>query len=362
MYKKNYKEKKWYRLDNTAKVFPIISNKKSSNVFRVSVSLNNNIIKEKLQLALDKTLPFFKTFQVNLKKGFFWYYFETNSKKVTIDKENKYPCSYMNFKEQNKFLFKVTYYKNRINLEVFHSLTDGSGAIEFLKAITYNYIKLVKYNKQEKLSLTDLDFALDNEDSYVKNYSNLHLNLNKTNKAYLIKSRKLPLYSISVISGYMNINELLTLCRSKNVTITEYITTLLISSIYSEYQSHTKNKDNIKIFIPVNLRKYFDSSTNLNFFSSIDIDTNLNENKSSFNELLKKIQLQFKEKLTKDHLSKKISNNVSAEQNIFVRLLPLPIKTIGVKIAYNLQKNSHTSTISNLGIIDIKDEFKTEIN
>lgn len=36
----------------------------------------------------------------------------------------------------------MTYYKNRINLEVFHVLTDGMGGINFLRELTYQYLRL----------------------------------------------------------------------------------------------------------------------------------------------------------------------------------------------------------------------------
>mgnify|MGYP007007140302 CR=1 FL=1 len=41
------------------------------------------------------------------------------------------------------YLFRVTYYKSRINLEVFHVLTDGMGGINFLRELTYQYLRLV---------------------------------------------------------------------------------------------------------------------------------------------------------------------------------------------------------------------------
>ncbi|MEG2310738.1 MAG: hypothetical protein RSB76_01975 [Clostridia bacterium] len=364
MSKKDFEEKNWHRLDNTAKIFPIITSKKSSNVFRVCVALNSIILEDKLQLALDKTLPWFKVFRVKLKKGFFWFYFETNNKQAKIHEEDRYPCSYMNFRGKDKFLFKVTYYKKRINLEVFHSLSDASGAIDFLKALTYNYIKLVKSVDKDVLDelIPDIDCTLDVEDSYIKNYKKTNINIKENKKAYTIKDKKLPLFFISAISAHIDTDELLALCHAKEVTITEYVTAVLIYSIYSEYQSHTKSKKPIKIFIPVNLRNYFDSTTTMNFFSNISVNVDCFKENYSFDEILKIVKNEFKSNLTKENLSKKIANNVSTEKNIFIRLAPLFIKTLGVKIAYMTVKHDHTSTISNIGKIDIEDEFKNDID
>ena len=39
-------------------------------------------------------------------------------------------------------LFQVSYDKNRINFEVYHALTDGTGAMHFLQELVQNYLIL----------------------------------------------------------------------------------------------------------------------------------------------------------------------------------------------------------------------------
>ena len=43
----------------------------------------------------------------------------------------------------------MTYYKKRINFEVFHALTDGTGATEFLRELVKNYLHLVHKDELE---------------------------------------------------------------------------------------------------------------------------------------------------------------------------------------------------------------------
>lgn len=71
----------------------------------------------------------------------FWYYFEANQNKPYIHLEVLSPCGVINEDENNGFLFKVLYYKRRIAVECFHALTDGYGAMEFLKALIFAYLK-----------------------------------------------------------------------------------------------------------------------------------------------------------------------------------------------------------------------------
>ena len=86
--KKKYK--KWYKLDNAAKIFPPTSTKKDSKVFRFACELYEDVDKEILQYALDKTIEEYPLFLSTLKKGLFWYYLETSSITPKVTKENMY--------------------------------------------------------------------------------------------------------------------------------------------------------------------------------------------------------------------------------------------------------------------------------
>ena len=136
---KKYKSLKWDKLDNTAQLFPVIAREGMSNVYRVSVILKEEIDGEILQQALEKVIPYFDVFKMTIKMGIFWHYFEENKRPLPkVVEEHEYPCLFINHHENNNYLFRMSYYKNRINLEVFHALTDGNGALNFLKEISLN--------------------------------------------------------------------------------------------------------------------------------------------------------------------------------------------------------------------------------
>lgn len=121
-------EIKWDKLDNTAHLFPVIAGESMSNVYRISVTLKEDIRQEILQEALERVLPWFDVFRVRIRYGVFWYYFETNQKPAPdVKEEYRYPCQFISPNRNRNYMFRVNYYKNRINLEVFHVLTDGMG-------------------------------------------------------------------------------------------------------------------------------------------------------------------------------------------------------------------------------------------
>jgi NRPS condensation-like uncharacterized protein len=133
----NKKIKRWYKLDNAAKIFPPTSTKKDPKVFRMSCELYEDVDEKILQEALNATIEEYPVFLSSLKKGLFWYYLETSSVIPKVEKENTLICDNMD----SSLLFKVSYYKKRINLEVHHALTDGTGTIFFIKSLVTNYLK-----------------------------------------------------------------------------------------------------------------------------------------------------------------------------------------------------------------------------
>ena len=112
------REIRWDRLDNTAHLFPVIAGEAMSNVYRISVTLGEQIQGEILQKALDVVLPKFDGFNLRLRQGVFWYYFEENGKPAPrVRKENSFPCQYIVQNKNRSYMFRVTYFDCRINLE-----------------------------------------------------------------------------------------------------------------------------------------------------------------------------------------------------------------------------------------------------
>ena len=101
------------------------------------------MIGETLQEALDLALEEFSMFRCVLRKGFFWNYLEESEENAIVRREYKRPCSQIYVRDQKSLLFEVTYYKNRINFETYHALTDGTGALHFLRALVYHYLSLL---------------------------------------------------------------------------------------------------------------------------------------------------------------------------------------------------------------------------
>lgn len=359
--KKQREKLYWRRLDNSAKIFPISAGKKYSTVFRLSAVLNENINPVMLKKAVQKALEQYEFFKVKLKDGFFWNYFEYNSKEPIIEKEREYPCRYIEPQKNNGYLFKVTYFEKKVNIDIFHSLTDGNSGITFFREIIYNYIELAHEKEfQEELRLVKkIDSSA--EDSYIKNYDKNAKGNASTKKAYKLMGKKIKFGAVSAIHEFIDLETLKNECKKYDATITQYLTSVLIYSIYKA--NYIKNKDTrpIKVCIPVNLKKYFPSNTISNFFSYITVEAKM-ERLKKFDDIVEFVKKDFTKKLAEEEIQKTMSANVKLGINPIIKRIPLILKKPIVRLSYLEIRKYTTTTFSNIGRIGIIGKYKKYID
>lgn len=355
----------WTKLDNAAKIFPPNSNERDTKVFRFVSELKDEIVRDILQEAVDKTLLLFPFYQTVLRRGAFWYYFESTELKPEVTEESKLPCGMLYKRNRRNLLFEITYYKNRINLEVFHALTDGTGALGFLKTLLYYYITIrYKDDFQGTLPVLDYDASLSQkmDDSFQKHYSLKRIPKKiKITKAYRIQGRRSIDNRIKIIEGLMPVKEVLDLSRKHNTTLTVYLVAVFIKSIYKEMPTRSK-KNPIVLSVPVNLRTYFPSVTARNFFATISISYDFSSSSDELEDIIAEVKNSFERELTKDNLEKHMNRLLSLEHNAFMRVVPLVIKDKILRLATRLSDKGITATLSNVGKITISPELAPYIN
>lgn len=354
------KDIRWEHLDNTAHLFPAIAGENMSNVYRICVTLTELVEPDLLQQALDMVLPKFDGFNLRMRKGVFWYYFEYNGKPAPrVTEETYFPCRFIHANKNNSYLFRVTYYKYRINLEVFHVLTDGMGAINFLRELTYQYLRLrhPELGGQLKDSLAT-HTSMNREDSFLKNYKQAAKSGYKKQRAFLIKGEKLRQGEFGVMHGYVNIPQLKGVCKQYGVSINEYLVGVFTWSVYQECLKGMPSELPIRVAVPVNLRPYFDSITTKNFFAMVSAEFHPVRESYTFEEVLQIIRESLRSQMNKEHLERLFSYNVSNEKSSFARAVPLPIKNIAMKYVYTTSALANTSTVTNIGNITIEEPYQ----
>jgi len=351
---------RWERPDNTAHLFPAIAGENMSNVYRICVTLTELIDPKLLQQAVDMVLPKFDGFNLRMRKGVFWYYFEENGKPAPkVVEETNFPCRYIHANQNNSYLFQVTYYKYRINLEVFHVLTDGMGAINFLRELTYQYLRL-RHPEIGSIMSDSLatHTSMNREDSFLKNYKQAAKSGYKKQKAYLIKGEKLRKGEFGVMHGYLNIPQLKSVCKQYGVSINEYLVAVFTWSVYQECLKGMPSGLPLRVAVPVNLRPYFDSITTKNFFAMVSAEFHPTKEAYTFEEVLQTIRDSLRSQMNKEHLEKLFSYNVSNEKIWIARAVPLPLKNIAMKHVYTASALANTSTVTNIGNISIDEPYR----
>ena len=367
---KNKENIKWRRLDNSAKIFPISAGKKYSTVFRISCLLKEKVNPNILKKAVDEALNRYTFFKVRMKAGFFWYYLEENSKEILIEEEKDYPCKYIDPRKNNDYLFKVTYFENKINIDIFHALTDGGSGVVFFREIIYLYLELMHPDVFDSNDRFLRKVEYNTEDSYMKNYNKKSKGNASSKKAYILRGKKIKLGAISAIHQIIDAEKLKEECKKFNATVTQYLTAVLIYSIYKgNYEKlKSKSKKPIKVCIPVNLKKYFPSKTMSNFFSYMTLAYNVadvnNKTVNSvylFDKIIDFVKKEFEEKLTQEEILKTMSSNVKLGNNLFIKAIPLELKKILVRLSYIEIRKYTTITFSNIGRIGIIGKYKDYI-
>ena len=351
---------RWVRLDNAAKIYPAARRKNWSNLFRQSVSLSENVDVQVLQSALDVTVKRFPSIAARLRKGAFWYYLQQVESAPQICEEHSYPLVFMNREEMRKCAFRVIAYENRIAVEYFHSLTDGNGALVFLKSLTAEYLEQ-KYRvsipfENGVLDRRELPKEEELEDSFLKYAGNVPASRKDTNAWHMSGEPQKDGF-LNLTCFQIPVKPALELAHKHNATLTVFMSAVMMKALLNlqnEKNPNTKRQKRIKLLIPVNLRNLFPSNTLRNFamYTIPELDPRLGA--YSFDEICKIIQHKMGTEFTAKHMSCVIATNVNDERNPLVRLIPLPLKNAVMKAIFDsVGEKKSCLTLSNLGQVKI---------
>ena len=352
----------WLKLDNAAKIFPGQNSRTWSNVFRVCAQLKQEIDPEVLSVALKHTLRRIPSFNVRIRRGLFWYYFEQNPNEPTVLPDIKNPCYRIKFKENKGFLVRVFYRGDRINIDVYHALCDGYGAAVFLSTLVGEYLRLkgeeIDYN-QFVLDVNEAPRASELEDSYSK-YADSKVPYDRKDKwVYHAKGTRMPMHTANYTAGIMSFKELHTVAKGYGVTVTELLAALLMDIHYRKQLAESKKQREICVQIPVNLRKAFPSETLRNFVLCLRVKMDPNLGEYTFPEIVRSVSLQLKLANDPKLINSLMTQNMKLERNPVTKHLPLVVKDLGVAVGFLITAEQTTSTlISNLGPIRLPESVE----
>ncbi len=358
--------KKLYRLDTSANLYTAIRGRKRPGVFRVSATLTQPVRPDLLQRALNTTLKRIPSFSVKLRSGLFWHYFVYSNDLLPIQENSSNPCGYISFKENSGFLIRVRYHGSRIAVEVFHSISDGAGAMVFLKTLIAQYLNLLGHSippTEGILDCREIPDPSESKDCFRIFAGSSTTRSHPKSRAYHIKGSLISPSNLNTITGTIPIEAARSETKKYGVSITEYMVAAYLFVLERIQLSEAPRYPlPIRIQVPVNLRNFHDTRTLRNFSAFVCPEIDPTKGKYTFEEILDLVHHFLHYEVTEKHLRAQVAANVRMVRNPFIRIMPLLIKNRIIYLGFKfIGPISFTSAISNLGLVNVPVEMAAHV-
>lgn len=351
--------KQWMRLDNAALIFPAIRKRRWVNAFRVSATLTEPVDPAILQQAVTELMPRFPSMYVRLKTGVFWYYLEELPAPPRVREDFAYPLTLMQEKELHSCCLRVMYFRDRIAVEFFHSLTDGTGGMIYLKTLTARYLSL-RYGigipaEEGVLDWREAPRPEELEDSFLRHTNGVVLN-DREPDALRLRGSYEPDF-LYLTTGVTPTEALLAAAHRHGATVTVFLAALLAESILAmqaEACPERKRRRPVKVTVPINLRRLYGSRTLRNFVLTLNPGVDPRMGDYSLEELCKVIAAQLAAEGTAQQMAGRIAANVTPQQIALIRAVPVGLKNVVMRTVYSRRGESKGCiNFSNLGVVRV---------
>ena len=363
------KKLRWMPLDNAAKIYPAAQRQSWSNVYRLSATLTEDVDKDILQSALDITVRRFPSIAARLRRGTFWYYLQQIDEAPSIRDENPHPLMKMTREETRSCAFRVIVYKKRIAIECFHSLTDGTGAMIFLKSLLAEYLQqkhgIIIPAEQGILDRLEEPCEDELEDSYQK-YAAPIASSRSGSAAWKVSGTPEEDDFLNVTCFQLPVDDVRKIAKAQGLSLTAFLASALMMALQNLQKKKVpvqRRRKPIKVLIPVNLRTLFPSKTLRNFalYTTPEIDPKAGE--YSFAEIAQEVKHRMGAEINPKFMSKMIAANVNSERLLALKIVPLFIKNAIMKMVFDLVGERQSClSLSNLGNVQLPEIMKPYVD
>ena len=355
---------KWYKLDNAAIIVPCSAHGFDTRVFRIVCELKEPVVPNVLQHALEDTVVEFPHFNSALRKGLFWYYLDGLNETASVTEDHEPPLSPLYFPGLQNLLYRVTYHENRINLEMFHVLADGTGAFVFFRKMITRYLSLMHH-----VAVTDAasDISSSSEkttDAFAHYYQKMkssQLKQMTSVKAYQLKGEKDENQRNHLLEGIVSAKAVVELAHQHNTTVGIFLTSVYIASVV-DGMTVQERKRPVVISVPVNLRQFFPSETARNFFGVINIPYSAKDYDGSLESIIPAVRKSFGDQLTPEKVAATMNSYTKLVGNYAVKVVPLFLKEPVLTYYLSRAHSGVTATLSNLERIRMAPEIEKYID
>lgn len=344
----------WEKTDNSGMLYPLILTLSTQSNFEFCVCLSEDVNPEKLKDALEKTYARFRFAKVELQNNLFRSCFVENNREVVVHKNTGKLLGRIDFAKNNNYPVEVSYIGKEIHFKFFHALSDGTGASVFIRYLVIEYAKnsgvdVVNDNQTEKPG--------EHENAYQRyldrSVSKKGLISNMKSSALQVKGKFFHHDGLGLICGELPLADVIAVSKKYNTTITVLLGALAMQTVEEIYGD---KKQKPTLFIPVNLRKFFQSNTLLNFVSSAKCV--LPPDLGDLSNTVGLLKTAIDNELSTDNLKKALLVASTVATNPVTKFCPFFLKreliTLGREF---VTKSTQTMILSNIGAFDFPKEL-----
>ena len=349
---------RWMKLDNAAKIYPAAKRRNWNNFFRISATLTEPVDVAVLRSALDVTARRFPSIAVRLRRGVFWYYLEQIPKAPAIQEEKSCPLAHAPFHQVRQCAFRILVYHNRFAVEFFHALTDGTGALIFVKTLLAEYLSQ-KYG----LTVPAVDGVLGRleepgdeelEDSFLRYAGDVKASRKESTAWHLSGTPEKDGFK-NLVTLMVPAPELKACAKRYGVSVTELLCAAMmqaIAQLQAEKVPQRRLRKPVKVLLPVNLRNLFPSRTLRNFASYITPEIDPRMGDYTFEEICAAVHHRMGLENNPQTMRAKFAANVASEKSPVLRVMPLFIKNLAMKAVFDTVGECKSCLcLSNLGVV-----------
>jgi len=385
----------WVRLDNASNVFLAAMSDVDTKVFRLSAELDADVDPALLQEALDHVYAEYVLYHSVLRRGVFWYYLEESDLRPTVVPDVLPPCAPVYHFDRRELLFRVAHRGNRVILEVFHALSDATGALWLFQDLLAEYVRLrhpdddadavargpggVKHGLERDcfghhFHPGSRDFATAATSASVRaadaaarraereHDSRVIGSVRRSGRRRVLRVRGTPTPDnrTRLVELSMPVGPVLALAKSEGVSLTVYLTALFLEAVRGAGLDRLDRRggldrrpSTLAVSVPVNLRQFFPSDSARNFFATTRLEFTYGEGDDSVHAVCAALDRQLRRQTTPETLCAKLRKLIGFELNPAIRVIPRPLKDLILGAVNRLNNRTLTVAISNLGRVEL---------
>ena len=360
-----------YALDSMALPLPYAPVSKSSPlVFRLMVTLKEEIDPAVLEQAVRDLAPRFPIMYTRLRRGFLWGQLEDAADCVAVRRDEGYACRPFEIYKEEEALLRVLYRERGIAVECSHLTCDGYSGTVYLNSLAARYLELRSYAIEKSCNVLDCrDRPAEGEleDSYWAAYRRMpkrHNGMVAPPAFQCLQERKPDYLQVTRLDIPIDKLKRLIAEQYAGCSITQYLCAVYAYAFLQLYEKNPNPKKPVRLSVSTNLRNFWDTRSLRNFVGMTHVRVEMGRRDYGFRDVLAVVRGEMEERLTREKQLELVCQNLRHLDSFAAKLVPGFVKQAGISLVLPLARRfwwPHTSTISNVGYIRLPPSLSKHI-